>query len=239
MCWPGWMTGVRWLMSIIVVHDALDARARQSLGSSGEAVYRMVAGTLRARGVRGGTLVDVGCGRGALWQLLHERFETYCGLDAVRYEGFPLTGDFRPADLDRDQWPIDDGTADVVVAAETIEHLENPWAFMRALVRVAKPGGWILVTTPNQLSCLSLITLLVKRRFGAFQDSHYPAHRTALLESDLTRLAGESGLDHVSLVYSESGRLPLTPWHYPRTISRMFPRALSDNLMVIGRKPHA
>jgi hypothetical protein len=81
-------------------------------------------------------------------------------------------------------------------------------------------------------------TLVAKRRFSAFQDVHYPAHRTALLESDLLRIAVESGLRHVTLVYSESGRLPLTSSHYPRTIARVFPRALSDNLMVIGRKPH-
>ena len=226
------------MMAITAVPEGLDARARRSLGSSGEAVYRMVADALHARHVRGGLLVDVGCGGGALWQRVHGRFAKYCGLDAVGYEGFPPVGDFRPADLDRDDWPIDDNSGDVVVAAETIEHLENPWAFMRALVRIAKPGGWILVTTPNQLSCLSLATLMAKRRFSAFQDAHYPTHRTALLESDLVRLADESGLDHVTLVYSESGRVPLTPWHYPRTIARVFPRALSDNLMVIGRKPH-
>ena len=88
------------------------------------------------------------------------RFISYCGLDAVRYHGFPIDAEFRQLDLDAPQWPIAAGEADVVTAVETIEHLENPWAFMRALVEIAKPGGWVVVTTPNQLSALSLMTLV-------------------------------------------------------------------------------
>jgi 2-polyprenyl-3-methyl-5-hydroxy-6-metoxy-1,4-benzoquinol methylase len=215
--------------------DRLESRARQSLGSSHDAIHVMVADALRIRRA-GGHVVDVGCGGGALWQLLRRQFSSYCGIDAVRYDGFPSDGEFRQADLDRDDWPIDAGVADLVVAVETIEHLENPWAFLRGLARIAKAGAWIAVTTPNQLSGLSLATLIVKRRFSAFQDVHYPTHRTALLPSDLRRLAGESDLQDVTIRYSDHGRVPLVPWHYPRAIARRFPGALSDNLMLIGRK---
>ena len=100
-----------------------------------------------------------------------------------------------------------------------------------------RPGGWVVVTTPNQLSVLSLATLITKRRFSAFQDAHYPAHRTALLEIDLRRAAGECGLELVEVLYSHAGRVPFTPWHYPLGLARQFPRALSDNLLIIGRRP--
>jgi 2-polyprenyl-3-methyl-5-hydroxy-6-metoxy-1,4-benzoquinol methylase len=217
--------------------DTLDARARQSLGSSNDAIYRMVADALAARGVARGRLVDVGCGGGALWRATSGRFDQYCGLDAVRYDGLPADAEFRQVDLDSSSWPTVDGEADVVTAVETIEHLENPWAFVRALVRIVKPGGWVVVTTPNQLSLLSLVTLFVKRRFSAFQDSHFPAHRTALLESDLRRIASSAGLTDIAVAYSHRGRLPLVAAHFPAAFARTFPRALSDNLMVIGRKP--
>jgi 2-polyprenyl-3-methyl-5-hydroxy-6-metoxy-1,4-benzoquinol methylase len=129
------------------------------------------------------------------------------------------------------------GSCDVVAAVETIEHLENPWAFMRRLGALARPGAWVIVTTPNQLSALSLMTLVVKRRFSAFQDSHYPAHRTALLESDLWRATVEAGLEPIEIDYSLSGRLPLTPWHYPEALARALPRLLSDNLLLLAKKP--
>ncbi|HRS84724.1 MAG TPA: methyltransferase domain-containing protein, partial [Methanothrix sp.] len=31
---------------------------------------------------------------------------------------------------------------DIVVSMETIEHLENPWMFLRSLKEVVKPGGY-------------------------------------------------------------------------------------------------
>ena len=221
----------------VKVCETLDARARSTLGSSHDAIYRMVNAALIARGVEGGRLVDVGCGRGALWSVVSPLFDRYCGLDAVRYDTFPLCGEFRAVDLDAADWPIAAGEADVVTAIETIEHLENPWNFVRALVRIARPGGWVVITTPNQLSALSVLTLIVKQRFSAFQDSHYPAHRTALLESDLLRVARAAGLEALAVAYSHYGRLPLAAAHCPEAIARLWPRALSDNLLVIGRKP--
>ena len=217
--------------------SSLEARARQSRGSSHDAIYRMVERALSARGIGGGRLVDVGCGSAGLWRLLAPRFDSYCGLDAVRYDGFPIDAEFLEIDLDAAPWPVPPAEGDVVAAVETIEHLENPWAFMRALVTLARPGGWVVVTTPNQLSALSLATLIVKRRFSSFQDVHYPAHRTALLDHDLRRCAVECGLGSIDLLYSHAGRVPLTAWHYPAGLARRFPRALSDNLLIIGRKP--
>lgn len=214
----------------------LDAHARQSLGASDRAIYSMVARIISERRIEGETLVDVGCGSGSLWPFVSNRFARYAGVDAVRYEGFPSDREFIRCDLDSAKAALPDECADAVVSIETIEHLENPRAFMRELVRLAKPGAWVIVTTPNQLSLLSLMTLAVKQRFSAFQDAHYPAHITALLEIDLKRIAGECGLFEVEVAYSHSGRVVLTPWHYPHGFAKLFPRLLSDNLLLIGRK---
>ncbi|HEV3257731.1 MAG TPA: methyltransferase domain-containing protein [Gemmataceae bacterium] len=219
-------------------HTLLETRARQSLGKSSAAIYRMVGKALKARRACGKLFVDVGCGAGDLWPHVRSRFERYVGVDAVRYEGFPPDAGFQQTDLDTGALDLPDGCADAVAAVETIEHLENPRAFVRQLVRLARPGGWVVVTTPNQLSLLSKMTLLVKNQFNAFQAGSYPAHLTALLETDLRRMAAECGLTAVAAGYSHRGRLVLTPWHYPRVLSRLFPRALSDNVLLIGRKPH-
>jgi 2-polyprenyl-3-methyl-5-hydroxy-6-metoxy-1,4-benzoquinol methylase len=221
-----------------IPHD-LDVRARRSLGRSSDPIYEMVARVLRTRGVTGERLIDVGCGAGGLWPFVRDRFTTYCGLDALRYEGFPAEGHFHSADLDGDAWWGSFSPGDVVAAIETIEHLENPWSFMRGLYALVKPGGWVVVSTPNQLSALSLLTLLVKGRFSAFQDVHYPVHRTSLLEVDLARAAAASGFRVVDIAYSLSGRLPLSARHYPSPAARTWPRRLSDNLALLARRPHA
>jgi 2-polyprenyl-3-methyl-5-hydroxy-6-metoxy-1,4-benzoquinol methylase len=213
----------------------VEARARQSLGRSHEAIYSTVDRVLAECGA-GGTFADIGCGAGDLWRLVGPRFARCIGIDAVRYEGLPDEIDFRPADLDTGRLPIADGSADVAAAVEVIEHLENPRALVRELVRVVRPGGWIVVTTPNQLSVLSLLTLLLKGRFSAFQENAYPAHRTALLEVDLHRIATECRLCDVSIEFTCHGRVPFMPWHYPRAITRFSPRRLSDNIVMAARR---
>ena len=221
---------------MIMVAPTVETRARRSQGISNEAILKMVLRALDRRPITGGCVADVGCGQGDLFQLVRSRFSRYIGIDAARYEHFPEDAEFAQIDLDSGRIPLPDGTADVVIAVEVIEHLENPRDFMRKLVLLAKAGGWVVVTTPNQLSLLSLLTLIVKHRFQAFQDVHYPAHLTALLEVDLRRIAGECGLVEVDIEYSEDARIPLTATHYPQLMSRTFPRRLSENLLLIGRK---
>lgn len=215
----------------------VEARARTSLGASGDAVYRMVERAVAERHPGGGTLVDVGCGSGALWPYVHRRFERYVGVDAVRYPGFPAAGEFHPLDLDRGEAPLPDGCADVAAGVETIEHLENPRGFVRLLARLARPGGWVVVTTPNQHSLLSLATLLLRGEHNAFRDASYPAHLTALLEVDLRRIARECGLVDAAVLFSGRGRVPGTGRHWPAALGRGWPRGFSDNLLLAARKP--
>lgn len=213
----------------------LEVRARQSLGQAHAFIHAMVARLLAARGATG-VLADIGCGTGDLLREVGGHFAGLVGVDAVHYDGLPPGVTFLQADLDGPRLPLEPASVDVAVAVEVIEHLENPRAFIRELARITRPGGWIVVTTPNQLSALSLLTLLVKGRFSAFQERDYPAHRTALLEIDLRRIAAECGLEQVEVAYSRWGRVPLTPWHFPASIAGLLPRRLSDNLAMIGRR---
>ncbi len=70
-----------------------------------------------------------------------------------------------PLDIDTAQWavkgveciehnlnndfPLEDNKFDLVVSVETIEHLENPYHFIRECSRVAKPDGLMIISTPN------------------------------------------------------------------------------------------
>lgn len=220
-------------MTSVDIH--VETRARRSLGRGHERIHALVASLLASRGA-GGTLVDVGCGAGDLWRATRGRFSRCVGVDAVRYPDLPPDVAFERADLDRDRLPLPDSAADVTAAVEVIEHLENPRAFFRELVRVTRSRGWVVLTTPNQLSGLSLLTLAIKGHFSAFQSTDYPAHRTALLEVDLRRIADESGLDEIEIAYTRWGRMPLSGWHYPAALATLAPKRFSDNVAIIGRR---
>jgi 2-polyprenyl-3-methyl-5-hydroxy-6-metoxy-1,4-benzoquinol methylase len=215
---------------------AAEDRARQSRGTSSQGILDMVNRAMERRGLGGACVVDVGCGAGDLYPVVRPRFSQYVGVDVVRYDGFPGEARFCQLDLDSGNIPMADECADVVVAVEVIEHLENPRQFARQVVRLAKRGGWVIITTPNQLSLLSLLTLVLKKRFQAFQDVHYPTHITALLEVDLRRIAAECGLEQIEIEYSRQSRIPGMARHYPEVLSRRFPQALSDNVLLIGRR---
>jgi len=214
--------------------------AAQSQGTSAPHIVAWAAGAIRAAAGARGTIVDVGCGQGDLLALLREDFKRCIGLDLVAYGKMRERGwiEFLPSDLNAPRLNLESGCGDVVAAVETIEHLENPRAFVRELARVARPGGLVLVTTPNQLSWLSKAALVVKNEFSAFQERPglYPTHITALVEADLRHIGSECGLAEIAIEYSGRGRRPGSSRSYPSWISRRWRRGASDNIMMLGRK---
>src|SRR4029077_8739391 len=48
--------------------------------------------------------------------------------------------------------PLDDATVDVVVNFQVIEHLWDQTQFLRECLRVLRPGGTLLISTPNRIT---------------------------------------------------------------------------------------
>lgn len=228
----------------MTVAFGLQDRARASGGTStAGALYDAVRSLVGKRHPPRGVLVDVGCGRGRLHAAMEGKFERYIGVDVLLYDGYPAGPDvdFRRVDLDSARIDLPDGCADIVCSLETIEHVENERALMRELVRLAKPGGFIVVTTPNQISILSKLGFVLKNEFVHFQERPglYPSHLSALLPIDLLRLGRENGLVDAEISYSGEGRMPLVACHWPRWLaarSGWRGRAFSDNVLLCARR---
>ena len=213
-----------------------------SAGGSSEAIKDAVVAAIRSRIAHAHTVLDVGCGQGGLRERLGALCDDYVGADAIRHDGFPPEARFVPANLDAGSVSLPDGSCDVVACVETIEHVENPRSLLRELTRLTRPGGLLVVTTPNQLSLLSKVGLLLKNEFIHFQDRPglYPAHISALLEIDLVRMCRENRLEEIEVRYTGQGRIPLTSSDWPgplRAHSGTRGRAFSDNVLVIAHKP--
>lgn len=63
-------------------------------------------------------------------------------------------------DLERERFPYDDASFDGVLFCEVIEHLtENPVFTLAEIHRVLRPGGWVLISTPNAARSGNLLRL--------------------------------------------------------------------------------
>ena len=96
-------------------------------------------------------ILDVGAGEGFFCRRLNDlgyRVEA-CDIAPENFKcvDVPFVG----VDLNR-PIPIADDQYDCVVSIEVIEHVENHFQFMRELIRITRPGGRIIITTPNVLS---------------------------------------------------------------------------------------
>jgi 2-polyprenyl-3-methyl-5-hydroxy-6-metoxy-1,4-benzoquinol methylase len=66
-------------------------------------------------------------------------------------------------DLDRERIPMDDESVDVVIANEVVEHLRIDLIHSaREMLRVLRPGGLFMMSTPNLRSFRGIYNLIVK-----------------------------------------------------------------------------
>jgi len=82
------------------------------------------------------------------------------GYDVVEVDLFPRPG-IRGVCADAcARLPFADAAFDVVLSMEGIEHFEHQAGFVRECARVLRPGGWLVLTTPNVLTLSARLTHL-------------------------------------------------------------------------------
>ena len=106
--------------------------------------------------------LDIGAGRGELIRLLQKAYR--CNSSACDYhvERFGLKDvPIVAVNLDLQPLPYENDSFDLVTCSEVVEHLENYRSALREAYRVLRPGGSIIVTTPNVLNVYSRVRYLV------------------------------------------------------------------------------
>ena len=115
-----------------------------------------------------GRVLDVGCSSGYLAEHVEARGASVVGLEldeqaaeyARRFCEAVHVGDVETMEL-----PFEPGSFDAVLCGDVIEHLRDPQAFLARVRPLLRPGGRLVLSTPNVANWSVRLSLL----FGRFR----------------------------------------------------------------------
>ncbi len=215
-------------------------------------VYRYWIDYLRKHLPGGGRLVEIGCGLGYFGRLAQPHFD-YVGTDiseaalswAREHHGIRET---QYADAEK-TLPFDDGSCDGIVAFDVVEHLSDPATFFREARRILKPGGLLLLSTPNTSS----LGVQLKRGSGNLVASMYrdSTHVSLLPPDEWLSIATEAGLEITRRGTDQLWDAPYVEWcparlqhvilfplnYFVERFAGSLAWSIGENLILVARRP--
>ena len=174
---------------------------------SGELLEALV----RSRLTPQSRVLDLGCGRGGVVEVIWRDVDLAAGIDADsaslaehRASGLPLV------QSQAEHIPFIDESFDLVVSIWVLEHLRDPETVLREVRRVLKPGGHFVFLTPNLKHPLLRMNLigralpqlqrkLVPRLYGRAEADTFPVQYRANTVAVLKSLAAHADLEVTEL----------------------------------------
>ena len=191
-------------------------------------------------------VVDVGCFNGFLCQLLHQLGYATTGIDAIADSAVPERADLM-ASIDapfhfgnfneRDPFPTcPRGRFAAAIVGEVFEHiLFHPLGFVEQVRDLLRPGGLMILTTPNPYTLANVMRLLRGRwitwgdtefatmpkldgtgRMISYEGIHYREYG----QQTLVEVVEKAGFEVIERAYLASDPHPRQPW-LRRTIKGM------------------
>jgi methionine biosynthesis protein MetW len=125
---------------------------------------KIMADIINGLDLQGENILDIGCHDGVMLSLVKNRKNNFFGIEADGYgaqkcreKGIEVAQVFLD---DKNPFPFEDRFFDVVIAGEIIEHIYDTDFFLEEIARILKPGGKLLISTPNIASFGRRIMLL-------------------------------------------------------------------------------
>jgi SAM-dependent methyltransferase len=155
-------------------------------------------------------VLDIGAGEGAFSQRLVDEGFDVKAVDSWD-DRFRASAEFQHVDLNTDfpdKWT---NAFDLVVAIEVIEHLRDPRHFISNCLKVLKPNGYLLLTSPNPENWLSRLKFLRTGYFLWFSELDYRAygHITPIFAWQIAHICNEFSAE---LTIEHTDNSPLRRW---------------------------
>jgi 2-polyprenyl-3-methyl-5-hydroxy-6-metoxy-1,4-benzoquinol methylase len=187
-------------------HAGLEADAASTAFRQREAATNLA---LLQRHASGGRLLDIGCSTGLFLAAAREAGWSVQGLEyspdtseiARRERGL----DVKTGALESDTFAAH--SFDVITLWDVIEHLPDPRGVLRRIGSILKPGGLLILKTPNADGLYPRASLIVANRLGFWSHPEPPGHLYQFSARTLTRMATGTGLSVVRLHHQ---RIPVS-----------------------------
>lgn len=135
------------------------------------------------------------------------------------------------------EWlPVPDNSFDCIILSEVIEHLEKPQVSLREATRALRPGGRLLVTTPNYRSFWPVMEWAVDRLNMAPKMAG-EQHISKFHPASLRRLLMDCGLniEYFGTIYTLSPFLSLvSPNQADAWLARELDRRSGSGMILVG-----
>jgi SAM-dependent methyltransferase len=188
----------------------------------------------------GSTLLDVGAGTGSVALALRPYYERVIVTELLPAVAEPLRG----LGFDVHVGPIESGlplaeeSVDTLILNAVIEHLIDPIGVLTELRALLKPGGEMIITTPNIASWRRRVKLIC----GRFPSTASRNEGLTTYEGTTTDLYDEGHLHYFSFRSLEAvlARCDLVAERrcgYPGRLARAWPTLWSFDACVVARRP--
>jgi 2-polyprenyl-6-hydroxyphenyl methylase/3-demethylubiquinone-9 3-methyltransferase len=210
-----------------------------SLQSNPERVKHQVEAALRQGGVRGGRVLDIGCGGGLFLAKMKEAGADVLGIELSDTRAFYAKSKYgfevikRP--IEDEYWRAFHGTFDAVTLWDVIEHVNYPLATLRAAAEMLKPGGILLIDTPCRDAFYhrfgEFTYKISSGKFPTFLNTMYSAkpfgHKQIFSLAEMRSALEGAGLDVVELKRFHELSFP-----YSFYLKKLFKSALLVNFLL-------
>jgi ubiquinone/menaquinone biosynthesis C-methylase UbiE len=139
--------------------------------STNKQVFRIIT----KEDILGKCILDVGAGMGFMTQLLGRHILDRGGVPSdviTACDLYPEYFSYKNIVCNKVEFinalPFDEGSFHIAYAIEVIEHLKDPYGFIQEMFRVVRPGGKVIITTPNILNLASRFSYLFSGFFELF-----------------------------------------------------------------------
>jgi len=156
-------------------------------------------------------------------------------VDSVELEGERIDLPFQHFNIERDTFPYSDGSFDCVLFCEILEHLLiNPGVAVAEIARILRPGGFIVVSTPNATRLPNLFFLAQGRSIWEWYSDNgpYGRHNREFTLAEVQGLLEGHGFE---IIRAEARNIQHLARRYT-WLQWLRPTVWNEHLFVVGRK---